>query len=190
MNKFIDFIDGDTYQKIIQHRCTKCGKCCTWPGFVPLFCEDVRKISCNLNLEVEKFLDNYCCILHNEKYDSYSIIIKKEMDTCPFLIDNLCSIHFFKPITCKAGPFGWNFINNSKNLDYFMKNSPSFDGMIMEDIEVDEFENLFLETWQEEYIVSKIKSIEALAVYLNVEYKILLRLDKITYDQLNHKSYE
>lgn len=103
-----------------EFKCNSCGKCCSNDTldmilFSPL---DLYNLSKGLNIKVEDVLKKYCNIYIGKNSNLPVVQLKSIIDTqksyllgtkytiCPFLKDNKCSVHNFKPNICKLYPLG------------------------------------------------------------------------------------
>lgn len=78
--------------------CKECGNCCR--ELKPTFTEkDIHRISKKIGLLVEDFKNQY--LTYNDSERKYEL---KNLP-CPFLKENSCSIHEFKPEECKEFPY-------------------------------------------------------------------------------------
>lgn len=84
---------------IQNQTCEKCGQCCTTQK-IPLNLTDIFTISTHLNTSPDEFVQKYLKL--SEHGDEKTYIINQ--NPCPFLKDNLCSIHEIKPTACKITP--------------------------------------------------------------------------------------
>lgn len=96
----------------VKFECTRCGECCknlNSENVVFLFPEDSECISSKLQLSMDEFHSKYC----NEELIPTDVgmikihSIKSKQGICPFLAENMCTIHEFKPIQCQKGPFNF-----------------------------------------------------------------------------------
>lgn len=93
--------------------CKGCGRCCREEPRIGLFPSDVYRISKALGMTLSGFNDRYLAGIvsigsvrdekGNTKYDSSAFGLKLR-NGCPFLADDKCGIHAFKPIICRAYP--------------------------------------------------------------------------------------
>lgn len=83
----------------LQNTCQKCGQCCTTQK-IPLNLLDIFNISTHLNITPERFVQKYLKLTDQQGEKTYII----NQNPCPFLKDNLCSIHKVKPTACKITP--------------------------------------------------------------------------------------
>lgn len=69
---------------------------------MPLTLDDIFRIADYLNMDTDDFFNEYCT---EENFgNAIPMAYLKRDDGCPFLEDNLCSIHFVKPLLCKYMP--------------------------------------------------------------------------------------
>ena len=93
--------------------CKGCGRCCREEPRIGLFPSDILRISKALGMTLAAFNDRYLNGIisigsvrdeqGNTKYDSMAFGLKLR-DGCPFLADDKCGIHAFKPVICRAYP--------------------------------------------------------------------------------------
>lgn len=83
--------------------CMRCGNCCKSHSMIPMTIDDIYRIADFLGMHPDDFFASHCeeiCCGNSPIPMAY---LKRE-DGCPFLSDNLCSIHFVKPLLCKYMP--------------------------------------------------------------------------------------
>lgn len=95
--------------------CKKCGKCCKQQEKgrnVVLYERDISSLSKFLKITIQEFIERYTIIFAYEykfKNNSISdtrIVLKfNNSKECFFLKDNICSVHFNKPLQCKLYPY-------------------------------------------------------------------------------------
>jgi Fe-S-cluster containining protein len=93
--------------------CKGCGRCCKEERTIGLFPSDIYRISKALKITLAEFNDRYLGGLvsigavqderGNKISDSYAFGFRLD-NGCPFLADDKCSIHAFKPVICRAYP--------------------------------------------------------------------------------------
>jgi Fe-S-cluster containining protein len=88
-------------------RCTRCGRCCQWPGTVKLRPGEAASIAEYLGLEAPLFLDRYAEVAPGRRH----LALRQERDgACVFLWKaNVCLIQPVKPAQCVGFPDEWNF---------------------------------------------------------------------------------
>lgn len=102
--------------------CTMCGKCCQGEGSVFLYPEDVKRMSRELNVPVQEFVDKYTGYILFETiegngsylYIPYLVLKKDKNDLCVFSDDKVCTIHKFKPFHCDYTPFVSEFFSDEE----------------------------------------------------------------------------
>jgi len=90
------YIDGPGFA------CDCCGLCCRRDPYYGVSLLDIRNISNGLGLRATEFFDRYCAVVDTPGGFRYSVILAP--DGCPFLKNNMCSIHLVKPIGCWVFP--------------------------------------------------------------------------------------
>jgi Fe-S-cluster containining protein len=93
--------------------CKGCGRCCKEERTIGLFPSDICRISRALKITLAEFNDRYLDGIvsigmvkderGNKISDSFAFGFRLD-NGCPFLIDDKCSIHAFKPVICRAYP--------------------------------------------------------------------------------------
>ena len=91
-----------------QFRCSRCGNCCRWAGYVKLTDPEVVAIANWLKLTVEEFTARYTGLAANRRFLS---LIEKPDGSCIFFSENPpgCVINPVKPQQCRDFPVKWNF---------------------------------------------------------------------------------
>jgi Fe-S-cluster containining protein len=171
--------DAQTLEALSRHRCTGCGECCRWPGWVPLYADDVERLARGLGLTPEAFLTRNCVVVW-WKWDDHpqfriALAHKNGSNECVLLNGRSCSVHEFKPLKCKAGPADWYWITNPRYFSYYVNMSPSFrhpEGTFG----LDEANQLFNATLEAERDACKASSLAALAAGIHVSEKFIRRL--------------
>lgn len=91
-----------------RFECQRCGSCCSCgpAGGIPLYIADVQRLALHLQLSIEDFLSKYCRLTYVvEKGIRIPILgLGVNHDKCPFLQQESCSVHQFKPYLCQAAP--------------------------------------------------------------------------------------
>ncbi len=98
--------------------CRQCGDCCNGFGGTYVTKQDIINISNYINVDPEKFIDEYC-----DKSGSRVVLTLGKDGYCIFFDKTKqCTIHPVKPYMCKAWPFiqavikypeNWNIMANS-----------------------------------------------------------------------------
>lgn len=94
---------------VTELQCKQCGFCCKnlKKYSVMLFNEDIQKLCKELAINEDEFIESYC------EYDDIMLqdksihicYLKTNNTDCPFLKENLCTVHLQKPIQCKRTPY-------------------------------------------------------------------------------------
>ena len=85
-----------------QFQCKQCGSCCKSDSMIPLTLDDVFRMADYLDLAPDDFFARYCTEVSCG--NSAAMAYLKREHGCPFLDDNLCSLHFVKPLLCQYLP--------------------------------------------------------------------------------------
>lgn len=97
-----------------EFKCTQCGKCCRWPGFVFLTEKDVVRLANRLtNGDVRAFRSDYTSLEGPRKLVKSLVLIDKPGDAvgehaCIFLENNKCSVYEDRPQQCKDYPVSYD----------------------------------------------------------------------------------
>lgn len=87
-----------------EFKCTQCGDCCKWDGFVILTEEDIDRLRHREHLSLDQFKDDFV----KEKNLKGTIVeilkSKKGTTECIYLKDNKCSVYEIKPKQCSEYP--------------------------------------------------------------------------------------
>ena len=91
--------------------CSRCGRCCRWPGAVKVSDAEVDAIAGFLGMPVAEFLDRHTVITPDRQYLS---LREKPDGECEFLtVDGNgsagCAVEAVKPRQCREFPEKWNF---------------------------------------------------------------------------------
>jgi len=99
-------------------RCTACGKCCTCFNEIDgvlVFRSEIEHLSRHLNLSGSEFIDAYLEEISDHTPEIAAYQMRHNDGVCVFLDSSKqhCTIHDFKPLQCKLGPYGffWDGIN-------------------------------------------------------------------------------
>lgn len=98
--------DTASTERVLGHRCIRCGACCRWEGDVCLTDGDIRAIAAHLGMEEGDFINTYCRLRRNRQGLS---LIDAEDGACIMLENNCCRIQCVKPQQCRDFPYKWNF---------------------------------------------------------------------------------
>ena len=104
-----DYCEAIKDKKLISYadvRCKRCGTCCKGQfPFLGLTLSDVYELSRGLHLTMIETIVKYCSISLYAPGNLYMFAIDMEKG-CPFYSDKEgCTIHGFKPESCRAFPF-------------------------------------------------------------------------------------
>jgi Fe-S-cluster containining protein len=95
-------------KKLASFRCSRCGTCCTWPGYVRLKPDEIEKIAAFLKMKVSDFTDRYTELTADRRNLT---LIEKPDGSCIFYTADPpeCAINPVKPEQCINFPKKWNF---------------------------------------------------------------------------------
>jgi Fe-S-cluster containining protein len=83
--------------------CKRCGACCK-DRDVPLTLDDIYRLSDFLDMKPDDFFEAHCAEIAMSSDMIALPFLKKDGDTCRFLADNICQVHFVKPSACENIP--------------------------------------------------------------------------------------
>ncbi|MCD1293458.1 YkgJ family cysteine cluster protein [Methanocella sp. CWC-04] len=86
-------------------KCRMCGLCCKRQKVVLLTVYDIFRLSGHLGIKPEEFFKKYCIKSDKFNEEGRLRIFLRSQGGCPFLKDNMCSIHSVKPMVCSQNPF-------------------------------------------------------------------------------------
>jgi Fe-S-cluster containining protein len=116
-----------------KFRCLQCGHCCkNLEGFLPVWeweAEELKKIADEKNIAL-KFVPSEIWL--DEKTGlTWNFQIRILQESCPFLLNNQCSIYKNRPLVCRSFPLGINekktFFGNCPNLETEKTNPDCFE---------------------------------------------------------------
>lgn len=89
-------------------KCTRCGTCCQWAGYVRLKDNEIVQIAEFLDMELRDFTNKYTILTDDRQNLS---LIEKDDGSCIFLNQDPpeCEINQVKPLQCRNFPLIWNF---------------------------------------------------------------------------------
>ena len=91
----------DTVKEFFE--CRQCGNCCRSDSMIPLTLDDIYRIADFLDLSADEFFEQYGREMVIGGSTTPMAYLARD-NGCLFLQDNLCSIHFVKPLLCKYMP--------------------------------------------------------------------------------------
>lgn len=95
----------DGFQEFI---CRKCGDCCRKHGIYPVTSSDIVRLAAGIGSTVEATLAEYCSVATNDGRRGLFII--GLAGECPFLKEDTCIVHDFKPEVCRIFPDNDGFV--------------------------------------------------------------------------------
>ena len=91
----------------LRYRCTRCGSCCRWAGYVRITEREAESIAEYLGLSLDEFLERYTRLTGDRRGLS---LTESAEGHCIFLEeDTVCRIQPVKPRQCREFPNFWNF---------------------------------------------------------------------------------
>jgi len=91
-----------------RYRCTRCGACCRWAGYVRLKnAAEADRIAEFLELSPREFIERYAQL----PADRRSLVLTERHDAACIFLDgrNRCRIYPVRPEQCRRFPDRWNF---------------------------------------------------------------------------------
>ena len=98
--------DAPWYEDGLQFSCTRCGHCCTIPGYVWVTEPEIERIAAHLELDVAAFMRRYA-----RRVDRRWSLTEKNDDACVFWEDG-CTVYEARPTQCRTFPFWKENIRN------------------------------------------------------------------------------
>lgn len=91
-----------------QFHCTQCGDCCRHREDILISPYDLGRLSQGLNMSRLNVLKAYCetYIGKNSHLPVVRLLPAGKLRACPFLRQNRCTVHAFKPTVCALYPLG------------------------------------------------------------------------------------
>lgn len=86
-----------------KFECKRCGACCKGRD-VPLTLDDIFRLSDFLNKDPDTFFAEYCIEVEKGENTIALPFLRRDEDSCCFLEDNICQVHFMKPSACVNMP--------------------------------------------------------------------------------------
>lgn len=128
----------------VDFSCQMCGGCCRGfnEGEVYLFEEDILRLAQHLNLKGEsglrEFAKRYLKTIDDSflwkgpnderaktyKYKTLGFKFTGDDEKCTFLVDNVCTVHSYRPYQCKCFPFWHILVTSRKNYVNYSKKCP------------------------------------------------------------------
>lgn len=85
-------------------KCTQCGACCRWNGYVLLTDKDIAAIAETLKISEIEFIKKHTRLAANRRQLA---LLDGEDGSCAFLEGSQCTIYTVRPEQCKTFPFEW-----------------------------------------------------------------------------------
>jgi len=90
-----------------QYKCTRCGECCHWPGYVRVTEPELDAIAEYLGIEVVALIEHFTELTGDRRSLTF---IERPDGACIMLGGaNTCRINQVKPDQCRDFPNGWSF---------------------------------------------------------------------------------
>ena len=83
--------------------CNRCGACCRGRD-VPLTLDDIFRLSEFLGMLPDDFFNEYCIEVATSAHTVALPFLRRDGESCSFLEDNICQVHFVKPAACEHMP--------------------------------------------------------------------------------------
>jgi len=103
-----------------QFRCTQCGDCCRWEGFVLLDDEDIKRLRNKENLSHIDFIAKFTRQIRIDGKYKMALVDKKGSNECIYLKGNKCSVYDIRPKQCSEYPI--KFDSKCEGFDVGEKN--------------------------------------------------------------------
>jgi Fe-S-cluster containining protein len=95
----------DTKRKF---RCTRCGRCCQWKGYVRIDPRETEAIAAHVKTDILAFTEKFTVLTS----DRTSLSLSEKADGSCIFFDagtKRCDIYPVRPRQCVEFPSGWNF---------------------------------------------------------------------------------
>jgi Fe-S-cluster containining protein len=83
--------------------CKRCGACCKGRD-VPLTLDDIFRLSEFIGMAPDEFFNEYCVEVAKSDNTVALPFLRRDSESCCFLEDNICQVHFVKPSACEHIP--------------------------------------------------------------------------------------
>jgi Fe-S-cluster containining protein len=83
--------------------CNRCGACCKGRD-VPLTLDDIFRLSEFVGIAPDDFFNEYCIEVAKSANTVALPFLRRDGESCCFLEDNICQVHFVKPSACEHMP--------------------------------------------------------------------------------------
>lgn len=91
-----------------EFKCTQCGDCCKWNGYVFLSDGDIQRLRDKEGLSLNNFLERFTKDIMFEGEIRKVLADKKGTNDCIYLKDNKCSVYDIKPKQCSDYPLKYD----------------------------------------------------------------------------------
>jgi Fe-S-cluster containining protein len=103
------------YASGLKFSCKRCSSCCRYdPGFVYLSEKDLEKLTAELKLDRNSFLDKYCRWIKGLEGKKFLSLKEKSNKDC-ILWDSGCIVYTARPLQCRAFPFWDNILYSAQS---------------------------------------------------------------------------
>jgi len=83
--------------------CNRCGACCKGRD-VPLTLDDIFRLGDFSGMAPDDFFAEYCIEVPKSANTVALPFLRRDSESCCFLEDNICQVHFVKPSACEHMP--------------------------------------------------------------------------------------
>lgn len=96
----------------IEFVCKQCGDCCRKHGLYPITSSDLLMLAQGMGITIDEVLGEYCTVTTHD--GRRGLFLRGLAGECPFLKDDLCIVHSFKPAVCGIFPDPDGFITTNR----------------------------------------------------------------------------
>ncbi|WP_424357047.1 YkgJ family cysteine cluster protein [Methanocella sp. MCL-LM] len=96
----------------IEFVCKQCGDCCRKHALYPVTSSDLVMLAQGLGITIDEALREYCVITTHD--GRRGMFLRGLAGECPFLKDDRCIVHSFKPAVCSIFPDPDGFITTDR----------------------------------------------------------------------------
>lgn len=95
----------------LRFQCTQCGKCCARPGFIAVYPDESVELADRYRKGATPRDLAGVLWTWDDAFGAWLIEVE-EGQSCPYLVDEQCSVHDVKPRQCATYPFWEEIIGN------------------------------------------------------------------------------
>ncbi len=103
-------------------RCNQCGECCRDRNDILLSPFDLCRMAVGLGLSISDIVENYCYLYvgNTSRFPLAALEMREDNGKCPFLKNNKCDIHVYKPSVCAMFPLGRTVARSKDDVQFYI----------------------------------------------------------------------